>query len=138
MWNDPEFDETLREQMHQLADQEGPSRLCRDQILTELSRAGSAKQRGNGKSKIATLQPSHTQGGFRMRKYSKIAIAIVACLMFTGTAYAAGLLNGVVKTSHAAYAYVSYDALPQAERQAGLHVRAPEELPGCRRTQTVP
>ena len=29
MWNDPEFDETLREQMHQLADQEGPSRLFR-------------------------------------------------------------------------------------------------------------
>ena len=65
-----------------------------------------------------------------MRKYSKIAIAIVACLMFTGTAYAAGLLNGVVKTSHAAYDYVSYDELPQAEKQAGLHVRAPKELPG--------
>lgn len=130
MWNDPEFDETLREQMHQLADLEEPSKLCRDQILTELSRAGSAKQRGNGKRKIATLQPSHTQGGFRMRKYSKIAIAIVACLMFTGTAYAAGLLNGVVKTSHAAYDYVSYDELPQAEKQAGLHVQAPKELPG--------
>ena len=126
MWNDPEFDETLREQMHQLADQEGPSKLCRDQILTELSRAGSAKQRGNGSNKIATLQPSHTQGGFRMRKFSKIAIAIVACLMFTGTAYAAGLLNGVIKTSHAAYDYVSYDDLPQAEKQAGLQVQAPK------------
>lgn len=65
-----------------------------------------------------------------MRKYSKIAIAIVACLMFTGTAYAAGLLNGVIKTSHAAYDYVSYDELPQAEKQAGLQVQAPKELPG--------
>ena len=65
-----------------------------------------------------------------MRKFSKIAIAIVACLMFTGTAYAAGLLNGVIKTSHAAYDYVSYDELPQAEKQAGLQVQAPKELPG--------
>lgn len=127
MWNDPEFDEMLREQMHSLADQETPSRLCKDRIWEALSRADSAK---NGKSKIATLQPLTMQGGFRMRKCSKIAIAIVACLMFTGTAYAAGLLNGVVKTSHAAYDYVSYDELPQAEKQAGLQVRAPKELPG--------
>mgnify|MGYP000859249489 FL=1 len=130
MWNDPELDEMLREQMHSLADQETPSRLCKDRIWEALSRADSAKQRGNGRSKIATLHPSTIQGGFRMRRLSKIAIAIIACLMFTGTAYAAGLLNGVVKTSHAAYDYVSYDKLPQAEKQAGLQVQAPRELPG--------